>query len=138
MGTRDGSNWIVIGDLTVCYFVAGPVVDLVWSRLCARIAKPETSKVLLASIGALDLDGTQRHELSDALSIAPMTKLAVVTDEAIVRGIMTATRWRQRVELKLFTWHKLPEVHSYLRPNAIDAQDLPELVESVRRRVEAQ
>lgn len=133
----EGPNWSAVGELLVCFFPAGPVEELRWSQLCAAIASEQIATVLLSSIGALELDGVKREELSVALCTGQGTRIALVSDEALVRGTMTAMSWRRRVDLKLFIWHKLADAHAYLAPSQLDLRGLNEAIEGLRKRVDA-
>ena len=137
MPHMEGPNWSAVGELLVCFFPAGPVEELRWSQLCAAIASEPVRTVLLSSIGALELDGAKREELSIALCSGQGTRIALVSDEALVRGTMTAMSWRRRVDLKLFIWHKLADAHAYLAPSQLDLRGLNEAIEALRKRLEA-
>jgi hypothetical protein len=134
---REAKNWTVVGDLMVSFYLPGPIPTDVWDDYCDTIASPEVLKVLSASIGAVEVDSSQRKQISLALRTAPRAAAAIVTDEAIVRGLMTATAWLGRVDLKAFAWHKVADAYRHLAPTGLDEKQALDLVDEVRRRVEA-
>lgn len=136
MNDAPSRHWVRTGELLVSFFCAGPVAGPAWAELCRAIAQPQTRAVVLASIGPMELDAASRSALGEALRVAPRPSLAVVTDEALVRGTMTAMSWQWPVQVKMFAWHKLREAHAYLAPAGVEAGELLELVEQVRREVE--
>ncbi|PRQ05437.1 hypothetical protein ENSA5_02570 [Enhygromyxa salina] len=129
-------NWTVRGDLMVCFFLPGPLTTEVWQDCCDTIASPEVTKLLVASIGAVEIDANQRRQINEALRTPPTTATAVVTDEAIVRGLMTATAWLGRIDIKAFPWHKLAEAVDHLAPVGLSVAEALDLVDLVRHRAE--
>jgi hypothetical protein len=132
----EANNWTVQGDLMVSFFSAGPIPAEVWEDYCDTIASSEVHKVLATSIGAVEVDSPQRRRVNEALKSSPAVAVAVVTDEAIVRGLMTATAWLGRVDVKAFPWHKITDAYRHLSPEGITEKETLALVDAVRRRVE--
>ena len=133
----EAKNWSVEGNLMVSFFLAGPIADEVWRDYCDTIASPQVTKILSASIGAVEIDSRQRSQINLAMREPPPASAAVVTDEAIVRGLMTATAWLGRIDVKAFAWHKLGEAFRHLAPDGVTEARALELVESVRQRAES-
>ena len=133
----EAKNWTVQGDLMVSFYMPGPISDETWQDYCDTIASDKVAKVLATSIGAVEVNSPQRKQVSDALKAAPQVAVAVVTDEPIVRGLMTAVSWLGRVDLKAFPWHKVAEAYRHLAPSGISEKEALDLVDAVRRRVEA-
>lgn len=132
----EATNWTVRGELLVGFFVAGPIASEVWRGWCDAIASGEIKRALLASVGALEIDAAQRRELAEALQRHAHVSLAVVTDEAIVRGLVTATTWLGRIDVRTFAWHRLVDAVRHLAPRGVSERDVLALVETVRRRAE--
>jgi len=132
----EAKNWTVQGDLMVSFFPPGPIDQDVWQDYCDTIASEAVRNVMSTSIGAVEVDSAQRKAVNAALKTAPQVSVAVVTDEAIVRGLMTATAWLGRVDVKAFPWHKIAEAFRHLGPSGIAEKAALDLVDSVRRRVE--
>lgn len=136
MVKTEAKNWTVQGNLFVSFFLPGPITDGVWRDYCDTIASEQVLKVMATSIGAVEVDSRQRKAINEALKVEPQVSVAVVTDEAIVRGLMTATAWLGRVDVKAFPWHKVAEAYRHLAPVGIDEKTSLDLVDIVRRRVE--
>ena len=134
---RVAKNWTVVGDLMVSFHLPGPIPSSDWDDYCDTIASPEVLKVLATSIGAVEVDTGQRTQLNLALRATPQSSAAIVTDEAIVRGLMMATAWLGRIDLKAFPWHKVADAYRHLGPTGISELQALDLVDEVRRRVEA-
>lgn len=132
----EANNWTVQGDLMVAFFKAGPITDEVWQDYCDTIASPPCRKVMATSIGAVEVSSAQRKLISDVLKRSGVV-VAVVTDEAIVRGLMTAVSWLGRVDLRAFPWHKVADAYLHLAPQGITQKETLDLVDAIRRRVES-
>jgi hypothetical protein len=135
MNRTEAKNWTVKGDLMVALFKAGPISDEVWQDYCDTIEAPPCRKVMATAIGAVEVSSAQRKLVSDMLKRCG-AKVAVVTDEAIVRGLMTAVSWLGRVELRAFPWHKVGEAFQHLAPEGITEKEALDLIEVIRRRVD--
>ncbi|PRQ09476.1 hypothetical protein [Enhygromyxa salina] len=133
----EAKNWTVVGDLLVSFNLPGPIPSEVWTDYCDTIASPQVLKVLAASIGAVEVDSAQRQQINRALRVAPQAMAAIVTDEAIVRGLMTATAWLGRVDLEAFPWHRIADAYRHLSPTGVGEKQALDLVDEVRARVEA-
>jgi hypothetical protein len=132
----EAKNWSVVGDLMVSFFPPGPIAQDVWQDYCDTIASEVVLRVLATSVGVVEVDVGQRKQVNLALKTPPQAVVAVVTDEAIVRGLMTATAWLGRVNVRAFPWHKVEDAHRYLAPTGIDEQATLDLVAAVRSRAE--
>lgn len=132
----EAKAWVVVGDLMVSFHPPGPIPTDDFTDYCDTIASASVHKVLSTSIGAVEVDSAQRRQMNLALRASPRTAAAIVTDEAIVRGLMTATAWLGRVDLRAFPWHKVADAYRYLAPTGCDEKQALDLVDVVRRRVE--
>lgn len=132
----DATFWSVRGELMVAFFPPGPIADDVWRDACDTIASGEVNRVLVASVGALELDALQRRALAEALRTHPRVAIAVVTDEALVRGLMTATTWLGRIDIRTFPWHRLHDAFRHLAPRDVEERAALNLLDAVRRRAE--
>jgi hypothetical protein len=132
----EAKNWTVQGDLMVAFFKSGPITDEVWQDYCETLGAPPCRKVMATSIGALEVSSAQRKLVSDTLKQSGVV-VAVVTDEAIVRGLMTAVSWLGRVDLRAFPWHKVADAYQHLAPEGITQKEALDLVDEIRRRVES-
>jgi hypothetical protein len=133
----EAENWTVRGDLMVSFFPAGPIAKNTWQDYCDTIAGDQVRRVLATSIGIVEVDAEQRKQVHVALRLDPRVAAAVVTDEAIVRGLMIATAWLGRIDARAFGWHELTAAYRFLAPTGVSEAEAVELVDEVRRRVSA-
>lgn len=136
MFKREAKNWTVQGNLMVSFYDPGPIDDETWQDYCDTVASQQVLKVLATSVGAVEVSAPQRKSMSQALKTEPRVSVSVVTDEAIVRGLMIAVSWLGRVDVKAFPWHKVAAAYQHLGPSGINEKETLDLVDSVRRRVE--
>jgi hypothetical protein len=132
----EAKNWFVEGELMVSFFLPGSIAPETFQDYCDTIASGVVHKLLAASIGAVEIDAAQRRQINEALRSQPQVAVAVVTDEALVRGQVTATAWLGRIDVTTFAWHKLAEAYRHLSPRGVSEQRALELVDIVRRRAE--
>lgn len=132
----EAKNWIVEGELMVSFYLPGPIAPEVFQDYCDTIASGVVHKLLAASIGAVEIDAAQRRQINQALRGRPQVAVAVVTDEALVRGQVTATAWLGRIDVTTFAWHKLSEAYRHLSPRDVTEARALELVDIVRRSAE--
>jgi len=134
--TLDAKHWTVEGELMVSFWVPGSIPQAVWQDFCDTLASGATHKLLLASIGAVEFDALQRRQINEALRARPPVAVAVVTDEAVVRGQLTATTWLGHIDVTSFPWHKLTDAYWHLSPRDVSERRALELVDIVRKRAE--
>lgn len=120
----------------VSFYLPGPIAPDVFQDYCDTIASGVVHKLLAASIGAVEVDAGQRRQINLALRSGPQVAVAVVTDEALVRGQVTATAWLGRIDVTTFAWHKLAEAYRHLSPRDVSERRAIELVNIVRRQAE--
>lgn len=132
----EAKNWIVEGELMVSFYLPGMIEAAVFQDYCDTISSGVVHKLLAASIGAVEIDAGQRRQINQALRSRPQVAVAVVTDEALVRGQVTATAWLGRIDVTTFAWHKLVEAYRHLSPRDVTEQRALELVDIVRRKAE--
>lgn len=132
----EAKNWVVEGELMVSFYLPGPIPPTIFQDYCDTISSGVVHKLLAASIGAVEIDAAQRRQLNQALRSRPQVAAAVVTDEALVRGQVTATAWLGRIDVTTFAWHKLAEAYRHLSPHDVTEQRALELVDIVRRSAE--
>jgi hypothetical protein len=132
----EAKNWIVEGELMVSFYLPGVIPAPIFEDYCDTISSGVVHKLLAASIGAVEIDAAQRRQINAALRGRPQVAVAVVTDEALVRGQVTATAWLGRIDVTTFAWHKLVEAYRHLSPRDVTQARALELVDIVRRSAE--
>lgn len=87
---KGSHEWYLVDDVLVTYTV-GEVQDAIWSRYLAAIQNDKI-RINLAFSSNGSLTALQRKTASDALK-AKNIPAVVVTDSALVRGVVTAMTW---------------------------------------------
>ena len=136
-------KWTELGNLMVGYSTEGQIPDDVWRRFIHDLKTKSFTKYLGASVGYLEVTSIQRKQVAEALK-GKSVSLAVVTDEKLVRGIVTAASWLG-INVKSFSWAEMNDafnylgVPSYLQGRATDAiEELRRECEEERRRTKGQ
>jgi len=113
-------EWVIMDDVAVCLASRGDVPNDRWLEYMQELRTQRVTKILTGTVGPINMTSLQRKqgaEISDELQITN----AVVTDEQIVRGFMTALSW-VGVKIKGFSWADLDEAIRYLQlpPDMVD------------------
>lgn len=127
-------EWVILDDVAVCVTSKGDVPNERWLEYLEELRSHRVTKILTATVGAISLTSIQRKqaaEISDALQITN----AVVTDEQIVRGFMTALSW-VGVKIKGFPWADLDEAIRYLQLPPEVADRVGQTAKDLRQRVQ--
>jgi hypothetical protein len=125
-------KWIDIGDLMVSLGInEGPIPDDVWERFVKEIIAKPIKKYLATNVGYVDVNSVQRKLISDAFKTKNIT-VAVVTDEKIVRGIVTAVSWLG-VNIRSFSWTELEKAIDYLAVVQPQKQRTLEAIKQLRK-----
>ena len=132
-------KWTEIDDLMIGYSTEGRIVDDVWQKFIHDLKTKPIKKYLGVSIGYLEITSLQRKQAADALKGRGVS-LAVVTEEKLVRGIVTAASWLG-VNVKSFAWSELRAalhhlaVPPHLEERAVEmVRNLKKSCEDERRR----
>jgi hypothetical protein len=105
-------KWINLGDLLISFSTAGPVPTDVWDEFLKHVNEAPVSKFLGASVGLFEVSSIQRKQLSNIM-MKRKIPIAAVTDEKLVRGIVTAASWLG-VNVKAFAWVDLRQAIRHL------------------------
>lgn len=95
-------TWVTVGNLMVSLATPGTVPQDSVDRFIRDLKDKQIKKYLATVIGAAQLTGLQRKQFSDA-SQSEGLQVAVVADEMLTRGIVTALSWLG-VNIKAFSW----------------------------------
>jgi hypothetical protein len=139
-------KWVEVDRLMVAYSTEGPVPDEVWENFVRDLKTRPITKYLGVSVGQFEVTSIQRKQVADALKGRVRGReiaLAIVTDERLVRGIVTAASWLG-VNVKSFSWAEIREAldHLEISPHDHDRvikkiQDLKRACEEELRRMKA-
>jgi hypothetical protein len=133
-------KWAMAGDTMVLFNSPGELPDDGLNRFFTELRSAPTTKLLAASVGVVVVNGKQRKKCADELHTKGVT-VAVVTDERIVRGIVTAVAWLGLQSARSFAWAELQNAVRFLdgRDNVIatlmDLRDSWETSVARRKRV---
>lgn len=94
--------WTQLGDLLISLGTNGQIHDDDWSRFIADLKVMPVKRFLSMAVGLVEINSVQRKQASELLKSKGIT-VAVVTDERLVRGIVTAASWLG-VNVKSFGW----------------------------------
>ncbi len=105
-------TWAVIGDVIVSLTTAGAVSDLQWKAWLKELETSGVRKCIGATLGATELTSVQR-KLASETTRDRKVKVAAITDEALVRGIVTAASWLG-APIRAYSWSDMAGVMKYL------------------------
>jgi hypothetical protein len=117
---RSTMKWIIVDDVIISCATAGAVPDGVWASYVKDLHEKKFSRHLATAVGAVELTSVQRKSASEAVKRRNVP-VAVVTDDRLVRGIVTAVSWLG-VDIKAFSWGEVRPAlqHLQVRPGAVD------------------
>lgn len=114
------TRWHVVGDLVISFTSDGKLRDDEWSQLVQEIKTKPVTRYLVTSVGSVEVNSIQRKLMIDVLN-AKKIPVAVVTDDSIVRGLVTAAHWLG-VNVKAFPWKDVENaiVHLGITPPRVE------------------
>ena len=95
-------TWVTVGNLVVSLATPGNVPQDSVDGILRDINDKQIKKYLATVIGASQLNGLQRKQFSDVSQRLGL-QVAVVADEVLTRGIVTALGWLG-MNIKSFSW----------------------------------
>lgn len=111
-------EWVILDDLAVMCASRGDVPNERWLEYMEALRTCRVTRILASTVGPVNLTSLQRKQASEIADQLQITS-AVVTDEQIVRGFMTALSW-VGVKIKGFSWEDLDQAIQYLQvPSAL-------------------
>lgn len=105
-------EWAIMGDLAVMFSSDGDVPAASWQKYLAELKANRVTKILSLTPGHTSLTSVQRKEAAD-IAKAQGIVAAVVTDDRLVRGMLTALSWLG-VNVKGFSWDEIKEALHYM------------------------
>jgi hypothetical protein len=105
-------KWTVVADVFIHHTTAGPIPDSVYDLFVKDLKSKPYTKFLGSSTGAAEVTSLQRKSASEALRARNIPS-AVITDERLVRGIVTAASWLG-VNIKSFSWTEARDAIKHL------------------------
>jgi hypothetical protein len=120
-------QWVIVGDILVSY---GGITDDNWDEFIKDLKTPAVMKYLGVTLGAVEVSSVHRKEIFETTK-SRGTKVGVVTDERVVRGIVTAASW-MGVNVKAFSWEDLRKAAQYLGAEDMQEQQVVDAVNRLR------
>lgn len=113
-------KWILVDDVFISCATEGSVPDEVWASYVKDLHERRFAKHLATAVGAVALTSTQRKSAAEVI-MRRGVPVAVVTDERLVRGIVTAVSWLG-VDIKAFSWGEVRPAlrHLQVSPEVVD------------------
>lgn len=105
-------RWQVVDDLVISYATEGKLQDEEWTQLIHNVKTKAVTRYLNLSVGSVEVNSIQRKAMIDVLN-AKKVAVVVVTDDSIVRGLVTAANWLG-VNVKAFSWKEIEKAVSAL------------------------
>jgi aspartate/methionine/tyrosine aminotransferase len=127
-------KWTEIGPLMIGFSTGGRIADEVWEKFVHDLKRPAIRAYLGASIGILEVTSIQRKQVAYELKGRNLA-LAVVTDENLVRGIVTAASWLG-MNVRSFSWLAIGEALEHLQVPANMAEKAIETIHQLRKSCE--
>jgi hypothetical protein len=110
-------KWIKDGDVLVAVNTAGKISDEVWAKFMADFAACRCH--IGASLGILEVSSVQRREAAEVIRANKMA-VAVITDDILVRGVVTAVSWLG-ANARSFAWKDIDR--AFERLGLLDRKD---------------
>ena len=127
---HENHKWIVEDGVMVALSAPGPISDEVWKEFVKDLGTKPITRYLGVNIGAVQVSSTQRKAASDVVRRRGI-QLAVVTDEKLVRGMVTAVSWLG-VDVKAFSWAELREAIEHLGIRQPQAEKIMDVVAKLK------
>jgi hypothetical protein len=109
---RSMHKWRLVGGTMVTFTTQGPINNDVWSAYHKELREKDVTGWLSTTVGYVEATGVQR-KISTDITTAKKIPVAVVTDDRIVRGMVTAASWLG-VKIQSFSFDELEAAIEYL------------------------
>jgi hypothetical protein len=106
-------RWVMVDDLMISLTTPGQGPDQLWADFAKDLAIMPITRYLATSIGSLDVNSVQRKLVSEAC-VRRKLPVAVLTDEKLVIGLVTAVSWLG-VNIKPFPWAQMSDALTHLK-----------------------
>ena len=104
-------KWVKDGDVMIGVNTPGKFNDDVWSEFLADFSVPDYKVYIGCTLGILEVSSKQRKASAVALR-QNGASVIVITDEVLVRGVVTAVSWLG-VKVKSFAWSDFDRALQY-------------------------
>lgn len=105
-------KWVIEGNLMVNCSTAGEMIPERWREYINELREKRITKVLGLNLGSVALTSVQRREVGNLVQEQGIIS-AVVTDDKMIRGVVTAISWFGG-NIKAYSWDELKEAVKFL------------------------
>jgi hypothetical protein len=105
-------SWVIAGNVLVAFTTGGVMPDDVWNAMMVDLVTKPIIGYLGTSIGVVEVSSVQRRLGAESTKKRGLPS-AIVTEETLVRGLVTAASWLG-AKIKAFTWQELEQAVQYL------------------------
>lgn len=106
-------RWVILDDLMISLTTPGLGADSLWAEFADELSTKPVTRYLATAMGSLDVNSIQRKMVSE-VCVKRKLPVTVLTDEAIVRGLVTAVSWLG-VDIKAYSWLQIKEALQHLK-----------------------
>ena len=106
-------RWSVVGDLMISLSTVGVLPDEPWNEFIKEMKVKPIKRYIGTTVGPTEASSLQRKAAADVFKEKAIPAV-VITDEALVRGLVTAVSWFGP-DIKAFAWADLPKAMKHLR-----------------------
>jgi hypothetical protein len=115
-------KWTFVGELVVSFTGGGVLLDQDWDALILDMKTKPVKGYLATNYGSIEVSSVQRQRFAENWKVKKFP-VAVVTNERLVRGLVTATSWLG-VNIKAFDWTDLRVAVRHLGATESEAEVL--------------
>lgn len=106
-------KWDAVGEVLIGYGKAGKVSDQQWDDWVNALKAPEVTRVLNIADGSPEVNSVQRAKANEVIKQRQLV-VAVVTDEVLLRGMVTAASWFVGNAIKAFSAKQISDAIAFL------------------------
>ncbi|MFV8749804.1 hypothetical protein ACNOYE_04585 [Nannocystaceae bacterium ST9] len=121
VGKASNFTWGLQGTLLVTFASPGTIEPERFDEWIAAIRANRIEFVLGAATGANTITGAQRRQVTDVFG--GLTRISVVVDNRVTRGIFTALGWLG-LNLKCHPWTEIEQAAAYLKVPDVKQSDI--------------
>lgn len=121
-------RWSMVDNLMISFATPGVLSDNEFDLWMKEFMATPFTKYLNTSVGFINLHTVQRKRAAEVMK-KKAAKTAVITDEMLIRGVVTAISW-MGADIKAFKWD---EMHLALRHLDVSPQTTIRAMDAVRR-----
>lgn len=114
-------NWMFLDSLLISVSTSGLIPSDAWTAFIDSVGKSEaTTGYVATTTGSIETTSLQRKEVFELVKVKKI-RVAVVTDDRMVRGIVTAASW-VGVDVNAYAWGDLRDAIRSLgaRPDLVE------------------